>query len=404
MTNQPKSVRVLRVAGIGVLDIPMQENGKTKPSYRAWVGLLHKVYNHIKYNHLPKYADCAIHESWHRYSNFAKFHDKNYRIGYVITTKVFGHGSTVYGPDTCCYVPKALAKALQNYENDSGLLPGVSWSSRHNTFVAMLHSDRRVRAVGTSNTEKGAHALYIKARADYIREIARSYYKERAISAKIRDALLLLASTELVASVTYLKKANKSKLKREGGSLVLGVGITDVPTKINRIMLPAYTAWTNILTRCYCKVWKSKHQTYETCRVSNSWKRFSNFKAWFDANHIDGYDIDKDICSRGSKIYSARTCNFIPQEINKLFVNTAPLRGDLPRGVSKHGNVYIARVTMCGRRIEHRFDTVKKAHNAYLKLKADHIVATAHSYFERGAISKRVYKALLLRARDKYFD
>ena len=44
--------------------------------------------------------------------------------------------------------------------------------------------------------------------------------------------------------------------------------------------------------------------------------------------------LDKDILYKGNKIYSRKTCIFVPQRINKLFIKCNNSRGKNPIGVS----------------------------------------------------------------------
>lgn len=80
---------------------------------------------------------------------------------------------------------------------------------------------------------------------------------------------------------------------------------------------PAYTTWKSIATRCYIKA----HKSYDSyggsgVTVCEEWKKFSNFKKWFDENYIDGYQIDKDIC--GLNEYSPDGCLFVSAKENIL--------------------------------------------------------------------------------------
>ena len=59
---------------------------------------------------------------------------------------------------------------------------------------------------------------------------------------------------------------------------------------------------------------------------------------WLDDNYyeIPGEKmcLDKDILCKGNKIYSRKTCIFVPQRINTLFVKCNKSRGKDPIGVS----------------------------------------------------------------------
>lgn len=73
----------------------------------------------------------------------------------------------------------------------------------------------------------------------------------------------------------------------------------------------------------------SKHdspgnESYKDCKISDEWADPGNFTKWYDANYIDGWEIDKDLLGWEDKIYSKETCCFLPPRLNLFMVN---LRG-----------------------------------------------------------------------------
>lgn len=104
-------------------------------------------------------------------------------------------------------------------------------------------------------------------------------------------------------------------------NLVYGVGVDDIEgTKewdVNgkRHSFKYYRDWKNMLKRCYC----TTGDYLGNVSVSESWLTLSNFKAWFEQNHVEGYVLDKDILS--GKVYSENTCLYIPKELN-LFLTS----------------------------------------------------------------------------------
>lgn len=102
-----------------------------------------------------------------------------------------------------------------------------------------------------------------------------------------------------------------------------------------------------MIRRCYDNKYKLKHPTYKDCTVCDEWYNYQNFAKWYDENYylIDNEEmnLDKDILYKGNKIYSPRTCVFVPQNINKLFTKTDKLRGEYPIGISynKKDSIYV---------------------------------------------------------------
>jgi hypothetical protein len=74
-----------------------------------------------------------------------------------------------------------------------------------------------------------------------------------------------------------------------------------------------------MMMRCYSLKWSSKFPTYKDCIVDERWHNFQIFGEWFEENYVEGFELDKDILGKSSKIYSPETCCFVPQEINLMF-------------------------------------------------------------------------------------
>ena len=99
-----------------------------------------------------------------------------------------------------------------------------------------------------------------------------------------------------------------------------------------------YISWRNMLKRCYDKELHLKEKTYEKCEVCEEWLCFQNFAEWYEDNFYqvsnEKMQLDKDILYKGNKVYSPKTCIFVPQRINKLFTKNDKSRGEYPIGLS----------------------------------------------------------------------
>lgn len=172
---------------------------------------------------------------------------------------------------------------------------------------------------------------------------------------------------------------------------ICGIGISDL-SHIHGT--DAYIHWKDMIRRCYDKKSLKTRPTYSDCAVCKEWLRFSVFKEWFDKNYIQGYALDKDILSKGNRVYSPETCCFVPIEINTLVINNKPRRGLFPLGVTAipHSGTYRAN-------LENKhlgcYPTPEAAFQAYKSAKEQHVKELALSYFERGLITEKVKDALL---------
>lgn len=99
-----------------------------------------------------------------------------------------------------------------------------------------------------------------------------------------------------------------------------------------------YEIWKGMLERCYKNNNEGRNHVYNDCIVCDEWHNFQNFANWYDENYYEINDekmcLDKDILHKGNKIYSTKTCVFVPQNINKLFTKSDRLRGNCAIGVS----------------------------------------------------------------------
>lgn len=173
------------------------------------------------------------------------------------------------------------------------------------------------------------------------------------------------------------------------------LGIGKHEASIHRQATYKYKCWRSIFIRCYDEYALNKRPTYRGCEVCKDWLNFQNFGDWFDENHVDGWQLDKDILHKGNKLYSPDNCCFVPEEINKLFIKSDGSRGKYPIGVNYHKthNLYVARMEKDGKRIFlGNYNTPKEAFNAYRSAKELHIKAVADKW--KPIISEKLYKAM----------
>ena len=183
---------------------------------------------------------------------------------------------------------------------------------------------------------------------------------------------------------------------------VCGVGILGAkyPITINSILTKEYTLWCSMLKRCYSNAYKKRQPTYEGCEVSENFKSYEYFYEWCNKqvgfNNKD-WQLDKDLLTKGNKVYSENTCIFIPAEINLLLVKREALRGTHPIGVRWHkrDKAFVAKVNKNKGKQEFLgyFNTELEAFNAYKVAKESFIKEQAEKY--KSQIDPRAYEALM---------
>ena len=202
-----------------------------------------------------------------------------------------------------------------------------------------------------------------------------------------------------VARLTNIKSGS---IKDPYVPLVYSVGILGIkyPSKINGVQTKEYVLWKNMLQRCYSDIYKKKRPTYEGCDVSNNFKSYEYFYEWCHKQIgfcNEGWQLDKDLLTKGNKVYSENTCIFIPQEINLLLTKCTASRGKHLIGVywNKKDNAFVVKVAKNKGKREWlgSFNTELEAFNAYKKAKESFIKEQAEKW--EGQIDYRAYNALM---------
>lgn len=160
-----------------------------------------------------------------------------------------------------------------------------------------------------------------------------------------------------------------------------------------------HIAWKTMMIRCYSDNKHEKYMSYIICTVCEEWHNFQNFAEWYENNYYEieneKMDLDKDILYKGNKIYSPKTCIFVPRRINSLFVKNDIDRGKYPIGVSyrKREGTYVSQCRNGkNREFLGRFSNPIDAFNSYKKYKEKIIKEVADEY--KNKIPNELYEAL----------
>lgn len=179
------------------------------------------------------------------------------------------------------------------------------------------------------------------------------------------------------------------------------LGEGDYKVKIKGKHTKAYSIWNNIIQRCYNPLSQIKNITYKDCLVCDDWHNFQNFAKWYYENYYEVQNqnmcLDKDILIKGNKIYSPKTCVFVPNDINVLFTKRQNDRGDYPIGVTyvERDKKYL--VQCSSKNNKSRFvkycDSAEEAFYIYKEYKENIIKLIAEKY--KPQIPELLYLALI---------
>lgn len=96
--------------------------------------------------------------------------------------------------------------------------------------------------------------------------------------------------------------------------------------------------WYHVKSRCKINGGCQREiPTYVGCTMSDTFKDFQKFTDWHIGQvgySVPNYEIDKDLLSKGNKVYSEEFCVLIPQQLNCFLVNNEARRGDYLVGVT----------------------------------------------------------------------
>lgn len=165
-----------------------------------------------------------------------------------------------------------------------------------------------------------------------------------------------------------------------------------------------FKLWGSILHRLYSEKALLKHPEYRHVKLHEDWHNFQNFAEWYykqpfsKAKDQKGrfYHLDKDILSKGVKIYSPDTCCFVPQDINALLTLRGNDRGKYPIGVTlqRRTGKFLSYMNYYGkRRSLGVHSNIEDAFQAYKESKEVYIKEVAEKW--KGKISEEAYKALM---------
>lgn len=202
--------------------------------------------------------------------------------------------------------------------------------------------------------------------------------------------------------VAEMKEVKTGSIKDPYSPSIYGVGIlgTKYPTMVNGVITKEYILWNHMLERCYSNTYQKKHPTYIGCEASENFKSFEYFYEWCHRQvgfGNEGWHLDKDLLTKGDKVYSENTCVFLPQEINKVLTKREVSRGNHLIGVCwcNTKKAFVARVSKNKGKQEFlgRFKTEIEAFNAYKQAKEAFVKEQANKW--KSQIDDRAYNALM---------
>lgn len=145
-------------------------------------------------------------------------------------------------------------------------------------------------------------------------------YRAVIIDGGTKPGYCTIRIEDWIVEINYCS-IKKCSVKYPYHKSVCGVGFIGEGTYSYRNNMKLYKIWFAMIQRCYSIKQQKIQPTYKDVKVDNDWMNLQQFGIWYDNNYIDGYQLDKDLLSTASKLYSPNTCLFIPHELNLFLTN-----------------------------------------------------------------------------------
>lgn len=168
----------------------------------------------------------------------------------------------------------------------------------------------------------------------------------------------------------------------------------DGATRLGFKSLPTYSAWVNMLSRCYDPNYINP-KLYNNVIVNDSWHNYQVFAEWHTnalekVKWVGRICLDKDILSNNHE-YSESNCCLVPVAINSSVAKLHNI--STSTGVIKFINHY--RVVPSCSTERTKYQTELDAHLAYVSTKSEKIRTLALEY--KDSLNPRAFDALMTR-------
>lgn len=170
------------VCGVGYLGqgpykaCERKQNGKVQQTkcYEKWQAMLQRCYDAEFHDRYPTYKKCRVCKEWHNFQNFAEWFYNNYYevpgCKMELDKDILNANNTVYGPDTCVFVPKDI-NILFEKGSRKRITTGVT------TYGKRFRAKLGKIVIGVYDNEYDAWLAYKNFKTHYIIDVISEQYK-----------------------------------------------------------------------------------------------------------------------------------------------------------------------------------------------------------------------------------
>jgi len=142
-------------------------------SYFRWVDILLRCYDKEQQEKSPSYKGCSVHPDWHNFQVFAKWFEENYVEGFEIDKDILVKGNKIYGPSTCCFVPKEINLLITVKRKRMSSLP-TGLTKIGDKFMVSVNSKYK----GIYTTQEEASQVYKSEKGKEIKILADKFKRQ----------------------------------------------------------------------------------------------------------------------------------------------------------------------------------------------------------------------------------
>lgn len=173
------------VHGFGYQGVGRYSFPQHRSAYGRWTSMIARIHapqtNQIELD----YQDCSIVEPWYNFQNYCDWITKEPfygASGYEVDKDLRIRDNKVYGPDTCCLIPKELNSLIGRDRRQNSYGSGVRYVSSTGRYYSHIWT-RGIRThLGTFDTREEAQESYRLAHRKRVVEVGFSLHKEGKIT------------------------------------------------------------------------------------------------------------------------------------------------------------------------------------------------------------------------------
>lgn len=144
------------------------------PYYRRWKDMLGRCYSKKFQKRNSSYIGVSVCKEWHKFTTFKSWMESKDWHGMHLDKDLKVHGSKVYSPETCTFIPPYLNKILPKNSRGENKGAGVYFDKLAGKYRATCRVDGKNKHLGCFDDKHNAEETYrefkLKLMAKYINE------------------------------------------------------------------------------------------------------------------------------------------------------------------------------------------------------------------------------------------